>query len=92
MTTRVGLDTGSVNSFDNSYYANLRNGRGVLESDSKLWSDSTTQRFVQRFLGVRGLQGLRFDVEFGRSMVKMGNIELKTGSQGEIRRVCTATN
>ncbi|KAI3774569.1 hypothetical protein L1987_49128 [Smallanthus sonchifolius] len=91
-TVRVGLDTGSVNRFDNSYFANLRNGRGVLESDAKLWSDPTTQRFVQRFLGIRGLLGLRFDVEFGRSMVKMGNIELKTGSQGEIRRVCTAIN
>ncbi|KAI3803830.1 hypothetical protein L1987_31992 [Smallanthus sonchifolius] len=91
-TARVGLDTGSVNRFDNSYFANLRNGRGVLESDAKLWSDPTTQRFVQRFLGIRGLLGLRFDVEFGRSMVKMGNIELKTGSQGEIRRVCTAIN
>ncbi|KAI3715801.1 hypothetical protein L6452_22788 [Arctium lappa] len=86
-TTRVGLDTGSVNSFDNSYYVNLRNGRGVLESDAKLWSDPTTQRFVQQFLGLRGL-----NIEFGRSMVKMGNTELKTGSQGEIRRVCTATN
>ncbi|KAD6795411.1 hypothetical protein E3N88_06307 [Mikania micrantha] len=67
-STRVGLDTGSVNRFDNSFFANLRNGRGVLESDAKLWSDPTTQRFVQRFLGFRGLLGLRFDVEFGRSM------------------------
>ncbi|KAJ9538395.1 hypothetical protein OSB04_031128 [Centaurea solstitialis] len=91
-TRRVDMDTGSVNNFDNSYFANLRSGRGVLESDAKLWSDPTTQRFVQRFLGLRGLLGLRFNVEFGRSMVKMGNIELKTGSQGEIRRVCTATN
>lgn len=48
-----------------------------------------SQRFVQRFLGVRGLLGLRFDVEFGRSMV---NTDLKTRSQGEIRRVCTAPN
>lgn len=89
---RVALDTGSVNNFDNSYYANLRSGRGVLESDAVLWSDPTTQRFVQRFLGLRGLLGLRFNVEFGRSMVKMGNIELKTGTQGEIRRVCNAIN
>ncbi|KAK9071029.1 hypothetical protein SSX86_009597 [Deinandra increscens subsp. villosa] len=91
-STRVGLDTGSVTSFDNSFYANLRNGRGVLESDAKLWSDGTTRPIVQRFLGVRGLLGLTFNVEFGRSMVKMGNIEVKTGSQGEIRRVCRSTN
>ncbi|KAK9075688.1 hypothetical protein SSX86_004016 [Deinandra increscens subsp. villosa] len=89
---RVDLDTGSVGRFDNSYYANLRNRRGVLESDAALWNDPTTQRFVQRFLGVRGLLGLTFNVEFGRSMIKMGNIEVKSGTQGQIRRVCNAIN
>lgn len=90
--SRVTLDTGSVGRFDNSYYANLRNRRGVLESDAALWNNPTTQRFVQRFLGLRGLLGLTFNVEFGRSMVKMGNVEVKTGTQGEIRRVCSAIN
>ncbi|GJW41659.1 protein ILITYHIA isoform X2 [Tanacetum coccineum] len=85
-TTRVGLDRGSVNRFDKSFYKNLRNGRGVLESDAKLLSNPTTQRFVERFSGVRGTRQLRFNVEFGKSMVKMGNIKLKTGRQGEIRR------
>ncbi|KAI3803829.1 hypothetical protein L1987_31991 [Smallanthus sonchifolius] len=89
---RVALDTGSVNSFGSSFYENLRNGRGVIESDAKLWSDRRTQRFVQRFLGGSGQTGSRFNAEFGRAMVKMGNIEVKTGRQGEIRRVCTATN
>ncbi|KAJ0743927.1 putative peroxidase [Helianthus annuus] len=89
---RVALDTGSDNSFGNSFYENLRNGRGVIESDAKLWSDRRTQRFVQRYLGGRGQIGSRFNAEFGRAMVKMGNIEVKTGTQGEIRRVCTATN
>ncbi|KAI3789017.1 hypothetical protein L2E82_01801 [Cichorium intybus] len=88
---RVALDTGSVNSFGNSFYENLRNGRGVIESDAKLWSDRRTRRFVQRFLG-RGQPGSRFNSEFGRAMVKLGNTEVKTGRQGQIRRVCTATN
>ncbi|PWA46444.1 peroxidase [Artemisia annua] len=91
-TRRVTLDTSSVGNFDNSYYRNLRNRRGVLESDAALWNNPATQTLVNRFLGIRGLAGLTFNVEFGRSMVKMGNIELKTGSQGEIRRVCTAIN
>ncbi|XP_071696831.1 peroxidase N1-like [Rutidosis leptorrhynchoides] len=91
-STRVPLDTGSVGSFDNSYYSNLRNQRGVLESDAALWNEPTTQRFVQRFLGLRGLAGLTFNVEFGRSMIKMGNVEVKTGTQGEIRKICTAIN
>ncbi|KAI3918265.1 hypothetical protein MKX01_041585 [Papaver californicum] len=82
-----------VTRFDQSYYTNLRNGRGVLESDQKLWNDATTQTYVRRFLGpFRGLSGLRFNVEFGRSMVKMSNTEVKTGTQGEIRRICSAIN
>ncbi|CAN4110590.1 unnamed protein product [Withania somnifera] len=89
---RVALDTGSVNNFDTSYFSNLRSGRGILESDQKLWTDASTKVFVQRFLGVRGLLGLTFGVEFGRSMVKMSNIEVKTGTTGEIRKVCSAIN
>nr|XP_043626318.1 peroxidase N1-like [Erigeron canadensis] len=86
---RVALDTDSVNSFGSSYYENLRNGRGVIESDAKLWSDRRTQRFVQGFLGGNGQ---RFNAEFGRAMIKMGDVGVKAGTQGEIRRVCTATN
>ncbi|KAL6329804.1 hypothetical protein AAG906_037512 [Vitis piasezkii] len=89
---RIALDTGSSNTFDASFFTNLKNGRGVLESDQKLWTDASTKTFVQRFLGVRGLSGLNFNVEFGRSMVKMSNIGVKTGTEGEIRRVCTAIN
>ncbi|XP_073029313.1 peroxidase N1-like [Primulina eburnea] len=91
-STRIGLDNGSQNRFDNSFFANLRSGRGVLESDQRLWSDASTQTSVQRYLGIRGLLGLTFSVEFGRSMVKMSNIEVKTGTNGEIRRVCSAVN
>ncbi|KAL4587520.1 hypothetical protein LXL04_000391 [Taraxacum kok-saghyz] len=90
--TRVALDTGSEGSFGNSFYDNLRNGRGVIESDAKLWSDGRTQRFVQPFVGSTGQSASRFNADFARAMVKLGNTELKTGSQGEIRRVCTAIN
>lgn len=91
-TNRVAFDTGSQNKFDNSYYANLRNGRGVLQSDQALWNDASTKTFVQRYLGIRGLLGLTFNVEFGKSMVKMSNIGVKTGTDGEIRKICSASN
>ncbi|KAF5448525.1 hypothetical protein F2P56_029050 [Juglans regia] len=84
---RVGLDPGSQNRFDTSYFNNLMKGRGVLESDQKLWTDASTKTFVQRFLGVSV-----FNVEFGRSMVKMSNVDVKTGTQGEIRKLCSAIN
>ncbi|KAK4476890.1 hypothetical protein RD792_016054 [Penstemon davidsonii] len=89
---RVGLDNGSENRFDNSFFANLRDGRAVLESDQMLWNDNTTKSLVQRYLGIRGLLGLTFSVEFGRSMIKMSNIEVKTGNQGQIRNVCSSIN
>uniref|UniRef100_A0A0A0K3Z5 Peroxidase n=1 Tax=Cucumis sativus TaxID=3659 RepID=A0A0A0K3Z5_CUCSA len=91
-TRRVALDTGSVGRFDTTFFSNLRNGRGVLESDQKLWTDASTRTFVQRYLGLRGVLGLTFNLEFGKSMVKMSNIEVKTGNQGEIRKVCSAVN
>ncbi|KAF4384285.1 hypothetical protein F8388_010501 [Cannabis sativa] len=89
---RVDMDTGSAANFDATFFRNLRNGRGVVESDQKLWTDPSTKPFVQRFLGERGLRSLNFNVEFGKSMVKMSNIGVKTGSDGEIRRLCTAFN
>lgn len=91
-TKRVALDTGSVNTFDTSYFSNLRSSRGILESDQNLWGDATTRTLVQRFLGIRGLLGLTFSAEFTRSMVKMSNVQVNTGSAGEIRKVCSAVN
>ncbi|XP_019169844.1 PREDICTED: cationic peroxidase 2-like [Ipomoea nil] len=91
-TKRVSLDDGSETKFDTSFFSNLQKGHGILESDQKLWTDSSTKTFVQRFLGLRGLLGLTFSVEFGKSMVKMSNIGVKTGSDGEIRKVCSAFN
>ncbi|PIN25897.1 Peroxidase [Handroanthus impetiginosus] len=88
----VGLDNDGENRFNKSFFATLGDGRGILESDQKLWTDELMRTFVQRYLGVRGLLGLTFSVEFGRSMVKMSNIEVKPGSDGEIRRVCSAVN
>ena len=86
------MDTGSAAGFDTTFFTNLRNGREILESDQKLWTDASTKSFVQRFLGVRGLQALNFNVEFGRSMVKMSNIGLKSATNGEIHCVCSAVN
>ena len=92
-TRRVELDTGSGGTFDTSFFANLRSGRGILASDQALWTDNSTRPIVQRLLGSAGAgQRLNFNAEFAKSMVKMGNIGLKTGTQGEIRRVCTAVN
>ncbi|RDX82654.1 Cationic peroxidase 2, partial [Mucuna pruriens] len=92
-SNRVALNTGSETKFDTSYYANLRNGQGVLQSDQAIWNDASTKKYIQKYLGlIRGFAGLTFEKEFGKSMVKMGNVELKTGTDGEIRNKCSANN
>lgn len=76
-----------------SFFKNVRDGKGVLESDQRLWGDDGTRRVVENYAGnVRGLLGLRFDYEFRKAMIKMSSIEVKTGSDGEIRKTCSKIN
>eukprot|EP01018_Ginkgo_biloba_P039195 Gb_23683 [translate_table: standard] len=90
---RVALDKGSQTAFDASFFKNVRDGNAVLESDQRLWGDDSTKSVVQKYAGsIRGVVGVRFDVAFGKAMVKMSNIGVKTGTQGEIRKVCSAFN
>lgn len=87
------MDKDSQLKFDVNYFKNVRDGNGVLESDQRLWGDPTTRDIVQKYAGtLRGLLGLRFDFEFKKSMVKMSSIEVKTGTQGEIRKICSKFN
>lgn len=90
---KVALDTGSPGAFDVSFFKNVRDGGGVLESDQRLWGDAATQGAVQKYAGsVRGLFGLRFAFEFPKAMVRMSSVGVKTGGQGEIRKRCSRIN
>lgn len=90
---RVALDKGSQTEFDVSFFKNVRDGNGILESDQRLWGDAATRRIVDNYAGnIRGLLGLRFDFEFRKAMIKMSSIEVKTGTQGEIRKICSKFN
>ncbi|XP_031252653.1 peroxidase 25 [Pistacia vera] len=90
---RVALDIDSQTDFDVSFFKNIRDGKGVLESDQRLWGDSVTRSVVENYAGtIRGLLGLRFDHEFPKAMIKMSSIEVKTGRDGEIRKICSKFN
>ncbi|XP_027176363.1 peroxidase 25 [Coffea eugenioides] len=90
---RVALDKDSQFKFDVSFFKNVRDGNGVLESDQRLWGDPSTRRIVENYAGnIRRLLGLRFDFEFPKAMIKMSSIEVKTGAQGEIRKICSKFN
>ncbi|KAF4375875.1 cationic peroxidase 2 [Cannabis sativa] len=87
-SNRVDLDTGSGSRFDNSYFNNLSKRRGILTSDQLLWTDPSTKGFVLQYLR----SATSFNFEFAKSMVKMSKVGVLTGTQGEIRKLCTAIN
>lgn len=81
---RVALDKDSPAKFDVSFFKNVRDGNGILESDQRLWEDSATRRVVENYGGnFRGLLGLRFDFEFPKAMIKLSSVDVKTGIDGE---------
>lgn len=87
------LDVSTPNAFDNAYYKNLLLEKGLLSSDQGLFSSTdgsaaTTRALVQAY----SASSERFFCDFGRSMLKMGNILPLTGSAGQIRSNCRAIN
>ncbi|KAJ9170098.1 hypothetical protein P3X46_018231 [Hevea brasiliensis] len=88
-TTIVEMDPGSRKTFDLSYYSNLLKRRGLFQSDSALTTNSATLTTINQLLS-GSLQN--FYAEFATSMEKMGRINVKTGSAGEIRKQCAVVN
>ncbi|BFG33455.1 hypothetical protein CerSpe_197280 [Prunus speciosa] len=87
--TLADLDQSTRDGFDNNYFANLQNKRGLLQTDQELFSTSgDTVAIVNRFANS---QSDFFD-SFGQSMINMGNIRPLTGSDGEIRSDCKRVN
>ncbi|KAL4611894.1 hypothetical protein ACB092_08G158900 [Castanea dentata] len=86
------LDRNSNDLFDNHYFQNLLNGKGLLSSDQILFSSdeakTTTQSLVQSYSTNAGL----FFADFANSMIKMGNIRPLTGSSGQVRKNCRVVN
>lgn len=93
VNVRLPMDRGSEETFDNHILENIRNGEAVLRSDAQLYADATTRSVVDSYFGfLSPVFGPSFEQDFAAAMVKMGRIEVKTGSQGTIRRVCGAFN
>ncbi|KAK3150970.1 hypothetical protein QOZ80_3AG0239980 [Eleusine coracana subsp. coracana] len=87
------LDPITPDTFDNSYYAGVQGGRGLLRSDQAMLSApeegaASTAPIVVRFAASQP----DFFQSFATAMVKMGNIAPLTGSVGEVRRNCRVVN
>jgi len=84
----VFLDQNTSFTFDNSYYKQLQLKRGILQIDQELASDSSTKNIVTSF----ATNGNAFSQSFVNAIIKMGNIGVLTGNNGEIRTNCRAVN
>ncbi|KAB8102227.1 hypothetical protein EE612_033585, partial [Oryza sativa] len=84
------MDPGSYKTFDTSYYRHVAKRRGLFSSDASLLTDATTRDYVRRI--ATGKFDAEFFSDFGESMTKMGNVQVLTGEEGEIRKKCYVIN
>lgn len=84
----VDLDPVTPQIFDNVYYQNLVGGKGLFTSDEVLFTNSASRRLVKNF----ARNPSNFNLNFVRALRQLGRAGVKTGSQGEIRKDCTAFN
>ncbi|XP_050231550.1 lignin-forming anionic peroxidase-like [Mercurialis annua] len=82
----AALDLVTPNSFDNNYFKNLIQKKGLLRSDQALFSGGATDNIVLEYSRDRA----KFNADFATAMIKMGN--LVNPSPGQIRRICSAVN
>lgn len=82
------LDIRTPNLFDNMHYVDLQNGEGLFTSDQDLYKDTRTRHIVNNFAQNQS----SFFHYFALSMLKMVQLDVLTGSQGEIRRNCAVRN
>ncbi|WCJ34031.1 Peroxidase superfamily protein [Euphorbia peplus] len=86
----ANLDPSTPDAFDNNYFANLQNSRGLLQSDQELFSTSgaPTVAIVNTF----SANQTAFFERFVQSMINMGNISPLIGTNGQIRADCKRVN
>ncbi|XP_015899772.2 peroxidase 44 [Ziziphus jujuba] len=82
------LDQNTSFVFDNQFYNQIIQKKGILQIDQELTSDSRTSGIVSGF----AFSGTGFTQSFASAIVKMGSIEVLAGNAGEIRKNCRVFN
>ena len=87
INARISMDLVTKDKFDDQIMRNIKKGFAVLASDARLYDDRLTKQVVDLYA-----EGSQFAQDFARAMVRMGRIGVKLGSNGHIRRICSAFN
>lgn len=80
----TALDAATPLTFDNGYYKTLVNKKGLLHSDQQLFSGGSTDSQVNTYK----FSTLNFYIDFAEAMLKMANLSVLTGNNGQIRTNC----
>ncbi|KAI8528208.1 hypothetical protein RHMOL_Rhmol12G0132700 [Rhododendron molle] len=86
--TTLPFDTHTPFKMDGGFYTNLLNGTGLIESDQAMALDPRTRPIVERLAEDEG----KWLNQFGRAMSRLAAVDVKTGSEGEIRKQCRSVN
>lgn len=84
----INMDPNTPRTFDNAYYKNLVEGKGLFTSDQILFTDPRSKSTVMAWAGNKAA----FEKAFIAAMTKLGRVGVKTGTNGNIRRNCAAFN
>lgn len=86
--TAINMDPITPGTFDNQYFKNLQQGKGLFTSDQVLFTDRRSRDLVNLFAS----NSTAFERAFVTAITKLGRVGVKTGNRGEIRRDCTMLN
>lgn len=84
----INMDPNTPRTFDNMYYKNLQQGKGLFTSDQVLFTDTRTRPTVNTW----ATNNAAFQQAFITAMTKLGRVGVKTGKNGNIRSNCAAFN
>jgi len=87
-TIAINMDPNTPRRFDNMYYKNLQQGKGLFTSDQVLFTDARSKPTVNNWAS----NSATFNQAFITAMTKLGRVGVKTGSKGNIRRQCDVFN
>lgn len=82
------MDPNTPRTFDNVYYKNLQQGKGLFTSDQVLFTDSRSKFTVDAWAS----NSQAFQNAFISAMTKLGRVGVKTGRNGNIRFDCGKFN
>ncbi|XP_062223634.1 peroxidase P7-like [Phragmites australis] len=82
------LDAETPDAFDNGYFRELAQRRGLLHSDQELFNGGSQDALVRKYAG----NGAAFASDFAKAMVRMGSLAPAVGTPLEVRLNCRRPN